>query len=146
MAQLMSLPLTVSCFSKIQIGLLFWHRLTRVVPEKRPLNGCSLVISLHVDAVYSFADLTACNSTAVPWALSSSDAARCRITLDTCLCVLQADLPERPFFENQSHDHVDGTNLHAPYYPYSFAGLCLNHICIYCHSDVAWNRDRHSLY
>jgi len=37
MAQLM--PLTVSCFSKIQIGLPFWYRLTWVVPEKGPLNG-----------------------------------------------------------------------------------------------------------
>jgi len=31
MAQLMPLPLTVSCFSKIQIGSTFWYRLTRVV-------------------------------------------------------------------------------------------------------------------
>jgi len=29
MAQLMPLPLTVSCFSKIQIGFTFWYRLTR---------------------------------------------------------------------------------------------------------------------
>jgi len=43
MAQLMPLPLTVSCFSKIQIGLPFWYRLTRVVPEKGPLNGCVCV-------------------------------------------------------------------------------------------------------
>ena len=34
MAQLMPLPLTVSCFSKIQIGLPFWYRITRVVLEK----------------------------------------------------------------------------------------------------------------
>ena len=40
MAQLMPLPLTVSCSSKIQVGLPFWHRLTQVVLEKRPLNGC----------------------------------------------------------------------------------------------------------
>jgi len=43
MAQLMPLPLTVSCFSEIQIGLPFWYRLTRVVPEKGPLNGCVCV-------------------------------------------------------------------------------------------------------
>jgi len=43
MAQLMPLPLTVSCFSKIQIGLPFWYRLTSVVPEKWPLNGCVYV-------------------------------------------------------------------------------------------------------
>ena len=40
MAQPMPLLLAVSCFSKIQIGLPFWYRLTRVVPEKGPLNGC----------------------------------------------------------------------------------------------------------
>ena len=39
MAQLMPLLLNASCFSKIQIGLPFWYRLTRVVPEKGPLNG-----------------------------------------------------------------------------------------------------------
>jgi len=43
MAQLMPLPLTVSCFSKIQIGFTFLVRLTRVVPEKGPLNGCVCV-------------------------------------------------------------------------------------------------------
>ena len=43
MAQLMPLPLTVSCFSKIQIGLPSWYRLTRVVLEKGPLNGCVCV-------------------------------------------------------------------------------------------------------
>jgi len=43
-AQLMPLPLNVSCFSKIQIG--FWYRLTRVVPEKGPLNGCLCVCVL----------------------------------------------------------------------------------------------------
>jgi len=40
MAQQMPLPLTVSCFSKIQVGLPFWYRLTRVVLDKGPLNGC----------------------------------------------------------------------------------------------------------
>jgi len=42
MAQLMPLPLTVSsCSSKIQIGFTFWYWLTRVVLEKRLLNGSS---------------------------------------------------------------------------------------------------------
>ena len=35
-AQLMPLPLTVSCFSKIQIGFTFL--VTRVVPEKRAVK------------------------------------------------------------------------------------------------------------
>jgi len=40
MAKLMPLSLTVSCVSKILIGLPFWCRLTWVVPDKGPLNGC----------------------------------------------------------------------------------------------------------
>ena len=43
MARLMPLPLTVSCFTKIQIVLHFWYWLTRVVPDKGPLNGCVCV-------------------------------------------------------------------------------------------------------
>ena len=40
MSQLVPLPLTVSCFSKIQIGFTFLvYRPTWVVPEKGPLNG-----------------------------------------------------------------------------------------------------------
>jgi len=37
-AQLMPLPFTLSCFSNIQIGLPFWYRLTRLVPDKGLLN------------------------------------------------------------------------------------------------------------
>jgi len=44
MAQLMPLQLTISCFSKIQIGFTFWYRLTWVVPDKRPLTGCVCVV------------------------------------------------------------------------------------------------------
>ena len=40
----MPLLLTVCCFSKIQIGLPLWYRLTRVVPEKGPLNVCVCVL------------------------------------------------------------------------------------------------------
>jgi len=42
MAQLMPLPLTVSCFSKIHT----WYWLTRVVPDKGPLNRCVYVCML----------------------------------------------------------------------------------------------------
>ena len=49
MAQLMPLPLTVSCCSKIQFGSPFWYRLTRVVPEKGPLNGVSVCDMLSVN-------------------------------------------------------------------------------------------------
>jgi len=44
MAQLMPLLLTVSCFSRVQIGLPFWYRRNPVVPEKWPLNGCVRVL------------------------------------------------------------------------------------------------------
>ena len=46
MAQLMPLPLTVSCFSKIQIGftcLVLAHLGSRVVMEKRTFNVCVCV-------------------------------------------------------------------------------------------------------
>jgi len=46
MAQLMPLSLTISCFSKIQIGFTFWYRPTRVVPEKGPLNRCVCVFEV----------------------------------------------------------------------------------------------------
>ena len=63
MAQLMPLPLTVSCFSKIQIGFTFlvpahpgnprkravkrvcvWYQPTQVVLKKRPLKVCVYII------------------------------------------------------------------------------------------------------
>jgi len=40
MAQLMPLPLTVSCFSKIQIGFTFLVLAYPGSPGKVPLNGC----------------------------------------------------------------------------------------------------------
>ena len=40
MAQLMPLPLTVSCFSKIQIGFTFLVPAHVGSPRKGPLNGC----------------------------------------------------------------------------------------------------------
>jgi len=42
-AQLMPLPLTVSCFSKIQIGFTFLVPAHLVVLEKGLLNGCVCV-------------------------------------------------------------------------------------------------------
>jgi len=39
-AQLMPLPLTVSCFGKSRFVLRSWYWLTRGVLDKGPLNGC----------------------------------------------------------------------------------------------------------
>ena len=43
MAQLMPLPLTVFCFSKIQIGFAYLVLANPGSPGKRPLNGCVCV-------------------------------------------------------------------------------------------------------
>ena len=43
MAQIMPLPLTVSCFSKIQIGFTFLVPAHPGSPRKGPLNGCVCV-------------------------------------------------------------------------------------------------------
>jgi len=47
-AQLMPLPLTASCYSKIQMVLPFWYRLTQVVQDKDPLNACMYVMVIVV--------------------------------------------------------------------------------------------------
>ena len=48
-AQLMSLPLTVSCFSKIQFGFTFLvlAHLGIIVPDKGPLYGCVCKVVQH---------------------------------------------------------------------------------------------------
>jgi len=48
MAQLMPLPLTVSCFSKIQIGFTFLVPAYQGSPGKGPLNGCVCVCALRI--------------------------------------------------------------------------------------------------
>jgi len=47
MAQLMPLPPTVSCFSKIQIGFTFLVPAHLGSPGRGPLNGCLLFVCLH---------------------------------------------------------------------------------------------------
>jgi len=42
-AQLMPLPLTVSCFNEIQVGFTFLVPAYPGSPEKGPLNGCACV-------------------------------------------------------------------------------------------------------
>ena len=51
MAQLMPLPLTVSCFSKIQTGFTFLVPAHPVVPEKGPINGCVCVCVIVIVAL-----------------------------------------------------------------------------------------------
>jgi len=51
MAQLMPLPLTVSRFSKIQIGFTFLVPAHPGSPEKGPLNWCVCVCGVYVCGV-----------------------------------------------------------------------------------------------
>ena len=58
MAQLMPLPLTVSCFSKIQIGFTFLVPAHLGSPGKGPLNGCVLLwlsvwSEVHIVCIWS---------------------------------------------------------------------------------------------
>ena len=53
LAQLMPLPLTVSRFSKIQIGFTFLVLAHQVVPEKGPLNVRVLCVTARSGDVYS---------------------------------------------------------------------------------------------
>ena len=50
MAQMMPLPLTVSCFSKIQIGFTFLVPAYLGSPGKGPLNGCVCVKEYLLDS------------------------------------------------------------------------------------------------
>ena len=51
MAQMMPLPLAVSCFSKIQIGFTFLVLAYLGSPGKGPVNGCVCVCVLFVHYV-----------------------------------------------------------------------------------------------
>jgi len=51
MAQLMPLPLTVSCSSKIQIGFTFLVQAHLGSPGKGPLNGCVCVTLIYDDGI-----------------------------------------------------------------------------------------------
>jgi len=48
MAQLIPLPLTISCSSKSRLVCPFRYRLSRVVPDKGPLNGCCSCITVAI--------------------------------------------------------------------------------------------------
>jgi len=48
----------ISCSSKIWTGLPFWCRLTQVVLEKRPLNGCGVVVAVWTWSCVSWLFLT----------------------------------------------------------------------------------------
>jgi len=54
MAQLMPLPLTVSCFSKIQIGFTFLVPAYLGGPGKGPLNGCVCVCVCFMPYLFTF--------------------------------------------------------------------------------------------
>jgi len=57
-AQLMPLPLTVNCFSKVLTGFTFLVPVTWVVPDKGPLNWCVCILALNEK--YLLTGVTAC--------------------------------------------------------------------------------------
>jgi len=52
----------ISCSSKIQNGLPFWCRLTQVVWEQRPLNGCVVVVVVVSSSTTAAVNVTVCYS------------------------------------------------------------------------------------
>ena len=52
MAQRIPLPITVSCFSKIQIGFTFLVPAPRVVPDKGLLNVCALYFNNNTSYLF----------------------------------------------------------------------------------------------
>jgi len=60
MAQLMPLPLTVSCFSKIQIGFTFLVPAYPVIPGKRAVKWVCVCVYYNVTAVYWAILVSAC--------------------------------------------------------------------------------------
>jgi len=106
-AQLMPLPLTVSCFSKIQIGFTFLVAAYPGSPDKGPLNAraCVCCVSIYLSvcvsvclSVYHLSSwpssqhgfvcsLCVCHTT---WWLSSSTSICCCLTLRLSLCTLLA--------------------------------------------------------
>ena len=59
-ARLMPLPLTVSCFSKIQIGFTFLVLAHLGSPRKGPLNGCVLYFIKFDDGHFTVNHLYDC--------------------------------------------------------------------------------------
>jgi len=53
MAQLIPLPLTISCSSKIQTGFTFWYRLTQVIPDKVH-EGHKMMCECVCDSAHKF--------------------------------------------------------------------------------------------
>ena len=64
MAQLM--PLSLASV-KSRLVLPFWYLLTRVVPEKGPLNGCVCVCVLFLICLFTFNDSCKTNYTEICW-------------------------------------------------------------------------------
>jgi len=60
MAQLMQLLLTVSCFSKIQIGFTFLVLAHLGSPENGPLNGCCCCCYQGVSVLICFVHHVSC--------------------------------------------------------------------------------------
>jgi len=84
MVQLIPLPLTVFCFSKIRIGVLpSWYWTTKVVPDKGPLNRYCCFVHCFWPTVLSVMPLVHCVSVclSVIFCLSVCDVLYCGKTV-----------------------------------------------------------------
>ena len=76
-----------SCSSKIQNGLPFWCWLTQVVLEKKPLNGCSVVIDVWCRFVFILIWLTRIVLGKKPWIVVITARSELRKVLFSALSV-----------------------------------------------------------
>jgi len=84
MAQLLPLPLTVSCFSKIQIGFTSLVLAYQGSPGKGPLNGCVCVAAASSQSSY-ISDVSTPFYTDVPLCSASNCATGAKSAVCDCL-------------------------------------------------------------
>ena len=72
-------PSSLASFES-RLVLRFWYRLTQVVLEKRPLNGCSSSCGC-IEPFPHWPGSLCCRSRLLKWGLSFSDKCRCEIVL-----------------------------------------------------------------
>ena len=103
MAQLMPLPFTVACFSKIQIGFTFLVLAHLGSPGKGPLNGCVCVCVCVCCSLYSQLVTSRSLHSTLNTVRLSMMRAGCWSTLRQCWwCVLQS----LPFVEYELHKQL----------------------------------------
>ena len=129
MAQLMLLPLTVSCFSKIQIGFTFLVPAHLGSPGKGPLNGCVCVVVSRVAGLPLGSDEDLVMTTCRRWRWVSTG---CRLSGDRRRGGDTVDLTS-PAWSTHHDTHI--TLLAHTAGPMHLPGVCLS-VCPICPPHV----------